>query len=343
MQVRGATDSITASEARGWAYAPQGGEPVMVQAVLDHEIIGQALANQHRADLAAAGLGDGNSGFTIKFFRPIDPLYLPFIAIKVAGGDAELPRASTLGFGEFFTALHRAYPSAGRSRSVLGGLWTDRTDAAALLRGKLAIGTVPTLVQTAVADLIGAGVVDIMLRAPLPMQSGHADMATCAATLVEDPTVLALLRAVLEDQPLVVAARHMPAETTDLAQPSTRNPSPSPAECVSLLAPSGGSVALEVVRDSHRLAEFTASGASRWTDAAPLSDQAESGGLLDRLLIAAGSVAVIGPGTVHRLRRTPGAAVVEVLCLPARGAPLSLALDAARTEIVRPSGVRLWL
>jgi len=133
MTSRGPLDVLTPETAIGWAYAPNRAGGVMVQAVFCHEIIGDALASEHRSDLAAIGLAEGNCGFTIRFYRQGAPLYLPFVPIKVDGGDTELARTGQLGFAEFFSALYSAHPSVGRSRSVLGGLWTDRTDAAAIL------------------------------------------------------------------------------------------------------------------------------------------------------------------------------------------------------------------
>jgi hypothetical protein len=69
MMVRGSVDEVMSTEVRGGAFSPGRKEPVLLQAVLNHEILGEASANIHRADLAAAGVGDGNSGYNIKLFR----------------------------------------------------------------------------------------------------------------------------------------------------------------------------------------------------------------------------------------------------------------------------------
>jgi len=342
--VRGSVDVVAPTEVSGWAYSPGRRTPVTVQAVLNHEIVGEAVANLHRADLAAAGLGDGHSGYSMQLFRTIDPLYLPFLIVKVDGGDTELPRAPLLGVREFFASLYRAHPAAGRPRSVLGGLWTDRTNAAALLRGKTEIGQIPPDASAGIADLIEAGfhIADLGGRAAL-LASENA-LADQIGAILETGSLLPLLRAVLEDDPVVVRADRVWEDEFALAQPSARNPSPSPAECLALVVPVAEGVVLDVVRDSHRLPEFTPHGLSRWATAEAGAGIGIAGasGLLDRHDLAVGAVAVVGPGTLHRLRFARGAAL-RILCLPSRGLPLAVAADPARREAVRASGVRVWL
>jgi hypothetical protein len=318
---------------------------VRVQAVLNQEILGEALADLHRPDLAAAGLGDGRSGYAIKLFRRIDPLYLPFVSVTVDDGDAALPRAPELGFQEFFSALYRQHPIAGRSRSIFGGLWTDRTDAMALLGGKVAIGQVSEAVSAAVLRLIHSGVTILDLIGLPVDEAWQKSLAESVGDLLEDQAVLPVLRSVLDDNPLVVCAAWVHGCETALAQPSTKNFAPSPTECLALLVPFGDSVILDVVRDSHRLPEFTPSGVSRWVqgDAAAGLQIAAGNGLLDRYVLAPGTVALIGPGTLHRLRSGTESAAMRLLCLPARLAPSELATDSRRQEVSRASGVRTWL
>ncbi len=340
MMVRGSLDVVTATEVRGWAFSPGRKDPVVVQAVFNHEIVGESVANQHRPDLAAAGLGDGNSGYLIKLFRPIDPLYHPFIVVKVDGGDAELPRAPTVGFAEFFAALYRAHPAAGRPRSVFGGLWTDRTDAPALLRGKTGIGQFPPEVAAAAGQLIHTGVA--VLDPFAPPAAGFAATPEQIAALLEDAALLPLLRGVLEDNPVVTRAEMLGAGATPFAQPSAANRSPSPAECLALVVPLGEGVSLDVVRDSHRLPEFTPDGVSRWVSGAAADGVAlaTTHGLLERHMLPPGTVAVVGSGVVCSLRVSPEGAAARLLCVPARAMPLAAA--AGRSEFATSSGVRVW-
>ncbi len=56
------------AEIHGWAWAPDWpGAAVAVEAKLDGSAVAVASADQKRADLASAGIGDGSHGFTIRF------------------------------------------------------------------------------------------------------------------------------------------------------------------------------------------------------------------------------------------------------------------------------------
>src|ERR1700733_8617377 len=119
-----------------------------------------------------------------------------------------------------------------RSRSVFGGLWTDRTDAAALLRGKIEIGQILPANASSVAQLIHDGVAIFDLR-EVPAQPAWRDkLEENAGDAIEDAALLPVLRAVLEDNPLVVKVEWVGDGDVDFSQPSAGNPSPSPAECV---------------------------------------------------------------------------------------------------------------
>lgn len=336
--IRGSVDVVTTTEVRGWAYGAGYKEPVLVQAVLNHEILGEAQANIHRPDLAAAGLGNGNSGYAIKLYRPIDPLYLPFIVVKVDGGDVELPRAPTLGFTEFFSALYVAHPSVGRSRSVFGGLWTDRTDAAALLRGKVETGQMPADAAPVVQNLIYNGFTTVDLS-ETPSEFGwRVVLSERVGDVLEDTALLLPLRAVLEDHPLVVKAEWVASETVPM-QPSARNAGPSPAECVEIIVPFGEGVVLDVVRDSHKLPEFTLHGISRWVSGGVTAVGLDQ--FMDRYELQAGTAVIVGAGTIYRIRCAEGATVVRVTCLPTRGMSAALAADGEREEKVNKAGVRM--
>jgi hypothetical protein len=341
---------VTTRNAVGWVYAPERHEEVAVQAVLSHEVIGDAVANDHRPDLAAVGLGKGNCGYTIKFYREIDPLYLPFVSVKIDGGDAELPRGGQLGFGEFFSAFHRAHPATGRSRSVLGGLWSDRTDAAAILKARSEIGQITPETAALVGQLIHLGIAIVEPPAtsdPSEPSEGAVIAERGVAAIVEEALMLAVLRAVFDDNPLVLSAEAVLARDTALAQPSAESGLPSPAECLVIAAPlAKRDIAVEVVRNSHQLPEFTAAGVSRWADGqihAGLELAAMQESLMTRYEVPVGSAAIVGPGTIYRLRCTEGADGIKLCCAPARAMPMTLASDGNRREMARKSGVRLWI
>lgn len=313
----GSFDVVTPTEAHGWAFSSVLNEPVLVQAVLNQEIIGEALAENHRPDLAAAGLGNGNSGYVIEFFREIDPLYLPFVSVKVEGGDAELPRAPQLGFVDFITSFHRANPSSGRHRSLLGGLWTDRTDASALLRGKMQIGQADSRMAAVLDQLINHGFAVLPPETALYAGAWLTSLQTTALRLMQDAALAPLLRVVLSDLPLAAKVEWVEPGEALLAQASTRNASPSPTECLDIVVPLGGGVKLDVVRESHKLPEFTSNGASRWSDPAARAVNAHH--FLDSYDLEPGTVAIIGAGTIYAPRCNSQSSVVRILTVPERG------------------------
>jgi len=142
----------------------------------------------------------------------------------------------------------------------------------------------------------------------------------------------------------VLRAELLHAGATPLAQPSAGNPAPSPAECLELVVPLAGEVALEVVRDSHLLPEFTPGGVSRWATGAAAEglSLALPHGLLDRHVLAVGTAAAVGPGTLHRLQIAAPGRAVRLLCLPVRATPAAPAAE-GRRQMARASGVRVWV
>jgi hypothetical protein len=345
VMVRGSVDVVSSTEVVGWAFSPGRNGPVVVQAVINNEILGEAKAELLRPDLAASGLGDGKAGFLIRPYRPIDPLYFPFVAVKVDYGDAELPRTPLLGVAEFFGALFLKHPAAGRPRSVLGGLWIDRTDAPALLRSKLGIGQISAGTGAVMADLVQEGVAVIELRGELDQKAWRNNLANHLGEKLEDAALLALLRGVLEDNPLVVKAEWISSVEGWLTQPSAGNPSPSPAECLDVIISFGEDVVLDLMRESHRLPEFTPDGVSRYAGGTARAALAIAGAnsIVDRIELRRGSAAIIGPGTLYRVRCASGSLALRILCLPARGTPLALLADKDRRDHARPSKVRIFI
>lgn len=345
MTIRGSVDVVTTKGATGWAYAQGRRNDIVVQAVLSHEVIGDAAATDYRPDLAAVGMGKGNCGYTIEFYREIDPLYLPFVSVKVDGGDAELPRAGQLGFSDFFAAFHRGHPAAGRPRSVLGGLWTDRTDAAAMLKAKTEIGQIAPDAAAVIGQLIHLGIA--IVEPPPTFREPAAELdAERVAALVEAAPTLTALRAILDDHPLIVGAELCRGDTP-LVQPSAESRLPSAAECLIVVTPAADcGIAVEIVRDSHLLPEFTPGGVSRWANGqvhAGVEIAAAQQGLMTRYELPIGATAIIGPGTIYRLRCSDAAEGIKMTCAPSRATPMVLAEDDSRRDIVRETGLRLWL
>jgi hypothetical protein len=328
--------------ASGWAYEPGSG-PVLMQAVLNNEILGEAVAEADRPDLARVGIGDGRCGFTIDFHRVIDAAYLPFVVVRPEGGDVELPRWSAAGFAEFFRALYQAYPLAGRSRSVFGGLWTDRTDAAAMLRGKLAVGQIDETSADVVGELIKHGVALLAGGERVSTRAlREATAAEAAALLLAGARVQALLHAVLEDVPVVFRAGAVAPGANGFVQPSMESGLPLPNECLAVVAPTGGEpVEIDIVRASHDFPEFTRDGFSRWVDAraaSGLEALLAEHGMLDRLEVKPGVLALIGPGLLYRLVADAETRAVKLLLTAARAVPVSMAAKARSG-----GGIRVWV
>jgi hypothetical protein len=311
--------------------------------MLNNEIIGEAAANLQRSDLAEVGLGDGRCGFSINFHRPIDVKYLPFVVVRLEGSDAELPRWAPTGFVEFFKSLYASYPMAGRSRSVFGGLWTDRTDAGAMLRGKVDIGVIREDEAAFIIGLIQDGVTILRDLPPIAVVSG-LDLHLINSAL--PASVVRTIELILEDRPVVLNAEilrnHRP-----IGQASAELQLPSPAECLIVLAPlTAQGVQFDVVRESHRLPEFSRDGSSRWIN--PLTLRKDDvdlclHGLLDRHVIQVNSLAIVGPGSLHITHCSSDTETLRLLVVPARGVPIRRLCEEGREEAVTSQGVRVWI
>ncbi len=363
MSIRGSVDSITAEGAHGWAFDTQTGQPLTVQAIYDGRIIGEVIADRHRHDLAEAGFGVGLCGFEVTFYERIDASLLPFISIRPRGGDVELPRYAATGFADFFRALHGRHPGAGRSRSVFGGLWTDRTDARQLLAGRVAAGTAPADLAAPLAALIENG--QLVLRGALalagldeavraaigrqeagrPIPAGEREVLAALAELIFRDAALRPMRAALDDQP--VCTRVVPTRDIEpgFTQASAAEALPSPAECLAVVVTTGGEAVLDIVRGSHALPEFTGEGRSRWLGAPSdaVMALAQAGGLsVESIELTSSDLAIVGPGTLHRLRAAPGATALRAWVLPRRVTPTRFLSGAAGLFSLRhPTGAML--
>jgi hypothetical protein len=363
VSIRGSIDSLTPEGAVGWAFEGRSGEQLVMQALCSGRIIGEAVADRFRHDLAEAGFGDGHCGFELTFYEALDPALLPFVSVKPRGGDVELPRYAAAGFADFFRSLHARHPAAGRHRSVFGGLWTDRTDARRLLGGRIAAGTAPADLASTLGALIEGG--HAVLRNVLPPAGeaasahlaavapgqpilaegeGRAALAALADLLFREAT-LRPLRAMLDDQP--VCTRIVPTRGIENAfqQPSTAEALPSPAECLLLVAAIGGELTLDIVRDSHALPEFTTDGRSRWIATSPEAalDLALAQGLsIEQVELSPTDLAIVGPGTLHRLRAEGAGTGLRAWVLPRRVTPARFLAGTAGTFSLRhPTGAML--
>ena len=361
----GAIDEFTPNHAIGWVFDRNAEERLTVQAVLYDRVIGQAVADLYRPDLEHVGFGDGRFGFQIKFATPLDTSSLPFLSIRPEGTNLNIARPIEPHFLDLIRAVLPGYPAAGRTRSLLGGLWTDRTDALEVLAGRLAIGTCAAETQHLLRSLIDNGYVltrgtnpgrveqkDIATLQSIAMlqQDDEAEVNAIKAALAKllpvvfEKNIVLLLQSVFDDYPVAYRLDPLTETTSSFAQLCSVEKFPSPAECMALYVNASQQPAImEIVRNSHELPEFTARGQSRWTDTS-------SEGLMDLALAAGSSLTsieikpseslVVGPGLIHRVNRS-GDALLRVLCAPRRITPQRfLSGDRSWIEVAQESGAR---
>ena len=364
--IRGAIDRLDSEGAVGWLYGSEYTVPPVIRAFLHHDLIGESVADAHRPDLEEVGFGDGRCGFEIRFDRPIDPGYLPFVTIKPQDVDLYLPVVlNGSAYLDLVSAVLVGFSGAGRNRSVLGGLWTDRTDAPQLLNGRVAVGACAAELQPALQELIrnghvvlynalapnGVSAKDIAsIRTVTAPRAGEDDAGlktalTGVATLLFRESIVRLLRAVFDDHPVVYRLDSFGGDTS-FGQASAFEGLPSPAECVAVYVGNPSRpVRIDIVRDSHELPEFGPAGLSRWTGAgaAELSRFATEAGLsIESVELDALDVAIVGPGLVHRVVATHDAPALRAVAAPRRVTPTRfLTGDGSWTEVGHVSGARI--
>jgi hypothetical protein len=266
----------------------------------------------------------------------------------MAGTDLELSRWVGAGFGDYFRALHERYPRAGRAASVYGGLWTDRTDAAALLKGRTDVGIVTPRDANSVARFIQDGSLVVMRRDEKKLASSTvtaSDIPTAVAEAIFDEDLLRVLRAIFDDHPVAIRADVLDSDEPEFSQTSALEDLPSPAECMSLVFPFGSqSTTVGVVRGAHRFPEFLVTGLSRWShEASKFIAQSLSLEMpVDQHKVSRGSVIMIGPGALSRVLAASGRAL-RVLLLPSRLSLLRFQKKAPRGELAHGSGARIWV
>jgi glycosyltransferase involved in cell wall biosynthesis len=72
--LQGCVDRADAEIIAGWAWLPaHPGTKVYLEVVINGELIAELVANRYRADLQAAGYGDGHHSFELRLPRPLSP------------------------------------------------------------------------------------------------------------------------------------------------------------------------------------------------------------------------------------------------------------------------------
>ncbi|MCC6718414.1 MAG: Hint domain-containing protein [Acetobacteraceae bacterium] len=91
----GSVDTVTGRRIGGWA-ADASAHPVAVELEVDGGIAPPCVADLPRADLAAAGVGDGRRGFQLTFDPPPDPRRSHLLRLRRALDGADLPGSPVL-------------------------------------------------------------------------------------------------------------------------------------------------------------------------------------------------------------------------------------------------------
>lgn len=375
--ILGSVDTLSSENAAGWVYSSTLGDRLRVQAVLNGQILGEAIADVLRPDLVQAGLGTGQCGFQIAFDHEIDPLYLPFVEIRLEDSTLTLPRTGFAGLNDYFTAVYSRFPAVGRYASVLSGLWTDRSDASALLKSRVDVGIIALADSGALSRIIQEGLVVLeagrsneaanqhtptppirLVTTPLGETSitpseevskatARKDLTTAISEAFFNEDTLRILRTMLDDHPIAVLANSCVESDTEFEQISVMDDLPSPTECLMLIAPlASESIAVEALRGSHRFPEFRADGASRWTSRQVARGAATAAFSLvpaDRFNIAPGQLAIISPGLLHRTIASAEAPAFRVLILSARLGFIRFRKRTPSGELSHQSGARIWV
>ena len=89
--VQGHVDSMDFEKASGWAWLPENPyEALEVEAVLNDVVIGRAIADRMRSDLAEANKGDGKYGFLLKFDQRLAGDQVPLLQVVRPDGAVAL-------------------------------------------------------------------------------------------------------------------------------------------------------------------------------------------------------------------------------------------------------------
>ncbi|MGI4746080.1 MAG: hypothetical protein ACRYGI_14895 [Janthinobacterium lividum] len=368
VMIKGAIDRLDGEGAIGWLYAADYTSPPLIRAFLHHDLIGESFADVHRPDLETVGFGDGRCGFDIRFNRPIDPGYLSFITVKPQDVDLLLPvPVATAAYLDLVNAVLTGFAGSGRNRSVLGGLWTDRTDAPQLLAGRIAVGACAAELQSVMQELIlnghvvlhnalspagvnGKDVANIRFATAPRFLDGEGDgrlktaLTSVAGLLFREP-VVRLLRAAFDDHPVAYRLDSLGGDNR-FAQISALGDLPSPGECMAVYVGNPTApIRIDILRNSHELPEFGPSGRSRWTlgGADELSHFASEAGLsIESIELDAQDVAIVGPGLIHRVVASREAPALRAVVAPRRVTPQRfLSGEGTWTESGHVSGARI--
>ena len=360
----GSVDQVTPTKATGWLYDREAGRTADVLALLHGRIIGSAPSTLHRPDLEEVGFGDGICGFDLPFDEPVKDWDIPFVNVKPRGSNLSIPRTSEDSYKDLVGLVTQLHPSSGRSRTVLGGLWTDRTDSLQILAGRVNTGGFHTAAKDTLRQFIAEGLVSLDAASAghlspnateILQGRGHQAPTTEAlqaaasklAEIMGTDELVALLTAAFDDIPVACAVSSFANQAEVFAQASTFQAFTSPAEVITVLVPLGETYndRLDYVRDSHEFPEFDSTGRSRWvvegTASLPLVISGREQPI-DSLDLVQGQLVVVGPGLIHRVVSSKVDLIFRVTFAPKRNTPIRfLAENTTWQEVSFGDGCRL--
>lgn len=92
----GRLDEVTRQAVSGWVALADGGGQVAVELVVDGVVRPPVVADRYRADLEAAGVGDGRRGFRLALGPPLDPRRRHLVRVRRALDGMDLPGSPAL-------------------------------------------------------------------------------------------------------------------------------------------------------------------------------------------------------------------------------------------------------
>ena len=92
----GRLDEVTRQAVSGWVALAEGGGQVAVELVVNGVVQPPVVADGYRADLEAAGMGDGRRGFRLVLDPPLDPRRRHLVRVRRALDGMDLPGSPAL-------------------------------------------------------------------------------------------------------------------------------------------------------------------------------------------------------------------------------------------------------
>jgi hypothetical protein len=192
--------------------------------------------------------------------------------------------------------------------------------------------------------------IDLVNAAPRDAARLAPDLRSALGSLagfVFNAPAVRLLRAVFDDHPVAYRLDVLHAPQPGFSQACSIEALPSPGECALLYVAGKPGARLELVRDSHELAEFSQDGKSRWTaqgSSAVRDLVVEQGGSIEVVDLEPLDMVMVGPGLVHRVTAGETTAAIRALVAPRRITPKRyLAGASAWLEGNHVSGARVRL